>query len=127
MANEMLNVSGSHTSNDSYAVYNTQETVIGRWIDGKPIYRIMLTENLPKIGAVDALVTVARKSDYNIDQIINIDYAVKRTDNYEHIATLDSFLGFGWINDTIYTYTPHSAYPNATMKWLKLEYTKTTD
>lgn len=51
-------------------VYSTEETVCGKWIDGKPIYRKVIIGTLAKDNG-NSLV-FANVSDLNIDRAINL-------------------------------------------------------
>lgn len=58
--------------NDVYQnnVYSTDETVVGKWINGKPIYRKVV--ELPKITTTNKDVTVNCNIN-NLDKIINLE------------------------------------------------------
>jgi len=51
-------------------VYSTEETVCGKWIDGKPIYRKVIPGKLA-IDSGDSLV-FANVSELKIDRVINL-------------------------------------------------------
>jgi hypothetical protein len=57
---------GSSTEN----IYSTEETVCGKWIDGKPIYRKVIPGTLAKDSG-NALV-FANVSELKVDRLINI-------------------------------------------------------
>ena len=60
-------------------VYSTEETVCGTWIDGKPIYRKVITGTLAKDSGNDF--AFANVSDLKIDRLINL-YG-NLTDNHD--------------------------------------------
>lgn len=116
--------------NDSFKennIYSTTETVIGTWVNNKPIYRKTVnTGALPSIGG--------KIIDHNIS---NIDYVTKiigttyrNTDNIflplPH-ATYDNTAISCYCDKTsitIIVYTDRSAFQES---YVTLEYTKTTD
>ncbi len=116
--------------NDSFKennIYSTTETVIGTWVNNKPIYRKTVnTGALPSIGG--------KTIDHNIS---NIDYVTKiigtayrNTDNIflplPH-ATYDNTAISCYCDKTLITiivYTDRSAFQES---YVTLEYTKTTD
>ena len=51
-------------------VYSTEETVCGKWIDGKPIYRKVISGKLP-VDSTDKF-AFANVSDLKIDKLINL-------------------------------------------------------
>lgn len=51
-------------------VYSTEETVCGKWIDGKPIYRKVIAGKLAKNSG--NILTFANVLDLNIDRVINL-------------------------------------------------------
>lgn len=52
-------------------VYSTEETRIGTWIDGKPIYRIAINATTPASAGTDASVEVASYSA-NVEEVIRL-------------------------------------------------------
>lgn len=51
--------------------YSTTEQVIGKWIDGKPLYRRVITGTLP--NSENVFTTLWNTTDWNIDVIIGLD------------------------------------------------------
>lgn len=49
--------SGSSSSGSSEEVYSTEETRIGTWIDGKPLYRKTISFTIPYVGGTDSSYT----------------------------------------------------------------------
>ena len=110
----------------TYDVYSTNETVIGTWIDGKPIYR--KTFNNISVTSSESVVPIA--TGLTIDNLINISgYLVN---NGRWIVTLNSA-------DIKYANMVRVAYDKQTsslqlvaQNWtgtatVTIEYTKTTD
>ena len=100
--------------------YSTEETVIGKWIDGKPIYRKVLTglifgANADKWSEVrdDPQLTIN-----NIDKIIN-GYGIRDSDN----AVIKS-ISFRYSTSLQY-FTPSEGFTDTST--IVIEYTKTTD
>ena len=107
--------------------YSTSETVIGTWIDGKPIYRKTVnTGALPSAGG-----KVINHNISNIDYVTKIiGTAYRNTDNIflplPH-ATYDNTAVSCYCDKTAITivvYTDRSAFQES---YVTLEYTKTTD
>lgn len=61
--NEMQNILNNNISENVLDKYSTNETIIGVWIDGKPIYRKVIKITNPALSAI---------TDYN-HQIGNVD------------------------------------------------------
>lgn len=51
--------------------YSTEETRIGTWIDGKPLYRRVVQETIPSTGAVTEMFDT---SSWNIDKLAKCGY-----------------------------------------------------
>ena len=110
----------------SEEVYSTEETKIGTWIDGKPLYRKTIISNFE-------LPFVTQVTSYNIDHnISNIDKVVhvEMTDGLKHIPNLSKAGGTTTI-DYVSSTTIEIRYINdswSSRDWyITLEYTKTTD
>lgn len=58
-------------------IYSTVEQAVGRWIDGKPIYRRVIDTTVPK--TTGKWVPVERVD--NVDKVIRLDTFVERTDS----------------------------------------------
>ena len=52
--------------------YSTNEQIIGKWVDGKPIYRKVITTNSTQMDV----------SSFNIENVSDVRYFVKTTGNY---------------------------------------------
>lgn len=52
--------------------YSTNEQIIGKWVDGKPIYRKVITTNSTQIDV----------SSFNIENVSDVRYFVKTSGNY---------------------------------------------
>ena len=106
--------------------YSTEEQVIGTWIDGKPIYRKVVADELNMSNG-----TIIEVSTLNIDKILSIKTIEQRTNN------LDIFDGVLYDNETMkfsVHFSPKNNWleswcaPNSTfLATVILEYTKTTD
>lgn len=129
---------GSGGSSESpLDVYSTEETRVGTWIDGKPIYRICLEEikslsngtntfDIPLSTDVDVLTnarfveTILANSVYTIDVIYpsygHNNYAITRA-----VLIKDSS------NVTLRIQIADSASRSGVRNVIVLEYTKTTD
>ena len=105
----------------TYDVYSTNETVVGTWIDGKPIYRKVI-----KFPVIKHNMTVLT----NVDHIINVSGYFTCTDAMQHQYNFpyndnDIITWIGVHNNIVKIYTN---YTNDTLinLVLCLEYTKTT-
>lgn len=111
-------------------VYSTEETVVGRWIDGKPIYR----KSVP-FGAITIepgkVAYVAYETDFSndIDQKISLsakaDYTLNNSIRFETLPSTKVSLRFVGTGANIYN-TDDSSLANMSGV-VTLEYTKTTD
>ena len=70
-------------------VYSTEETVCGKWIDGKPIYRKVITGKLAKDSGNDIL--FANISDLKIDRLISLSGNTAHNNNTAQFAFPISF------------------------------------
>lgn len=120
---EVVEVGGGGGSED---VYSTEETRIGTWIDGKPVYRKTWVGTSPNISE-----TKAFDLGFSIDTLVNSSGSALRTDGKImplHFANGVSYFAIIIKRDTneLYTSYGHNAFIN-TSYWITLEYTKTTD
>lgn len=103
--------------------YSTEEEVIGKWIDDKPIYRKVIELNVTSTSYNTSV------SNLNIDKVIKIDgisqgnpytmnYYVSATDNLRVFITSDKKLYVS--SGSTYPTIPYTLY-------VILEYTKLTD
>lgn len=114
------------TSEGTSDYYSTDEKVIGRWIDGKPLYQktvnvdVYTTGNIPKDGNSIAIPNL--RAELNIENVI-IGY-LSRTNCYTNPAIL-------WIdansNQLMIEGTDTMAYSSSIIRYLTIRYTKTTD
>jgi len=115
---------------DDPNVYSTDETVVGTWIDGKPLYRKVIITNLSDT------VNVETRTNFNsnIRDIIKIDGYIRLSDSSnvplnfyvsstEYIVTYSDFTSG---NGRIRTVNNSSKYTGKEVKYI-VEYTKTTD
>ncbi len=108
-------------------VYSTKERVIGKWLDGKPIYRKVINWGaLPDNNA-----SLKPHNISNIDNIIKVfGWSYRQSDNtflpLPHVAFNNTAVTLyaSKTGITIVTYTSRSAFSKT---YVVLEYTKTTD
>lgn len=106
-------------------VYSTEETVIGTWIDGRPIYR--------KTYDTGALTGNSKSIQLNIPNIdliwsTNISFGISITGNAFPLPYVGSDSQYNvslYINKSIIHFNPSSQ--QATASYVTVEYTKTTD
>ena len=111
----------STSTTDSYScnyvnsvnTYSTNETVIGKWIDGKPLYRKVIQNNV--IG------TTVNHGISNIDEITDIKLIVLQQSGLYSPQNSDSI----FIGDT--DYIVYLQTTNVLNYKIIVEYTKTTD
>lgn len=115
---------------DALIEYSTQETVIGKWINGKPIYRAYITGN---VGTSSASGIIYQTVLSNVDEIISWNGRVT-LGNIKFVmpmATLSSSVSASAsrlivLNDNSVRFDISDNYSGASY-WLCVEYTKTTD
>ena len=133
---KILNIFSS-SNKDTYScdyinklnTYSTEEQVIGKWIDGKPLYRKVYTLYNVSEGSTTDVYTI----DIDITKDIHNGYGKIFADSYKvNIGTGDA--GFGVISNIqqnpsgqIYISRTHGAFGKITGLEITLEYTKTTD
>lgn len=109
--------------------YSTEETRIGTWIDGKPLYRRVVQETIPSTGAVTEMFDT---SSWNIDKLAKLlGVSQAATDGSKQKIPFSSFGNFyGWIGGsgyfTVAALTTGSKLYGCPMT-IVFEYTKTTD
>ena len=113
-------------SNDTAkGTYSTTEQRVGTWIDGKPIYRKVITDKTVPTG-IDYFST-----GINIDTFINCDGIVINNEIKLTLPIFNLYAGNEttscWGNGSqIYTYSNDSGIQGKPIYYI-LEYTKTTD
>ncbi len=118
--------------------YSTEETVVGVWIDGKPIYRKVLIAYTPSSDDVSKMVVIIDKNDLpQIDFVVKLDGVIRgdlRDGNTMALNHCQNNSGGTQYYSTV-IYTPSIgirqnigavAYSNL-LEYIYLEYTKTTD
>ena len=120
-------------SSGSGEVYSTEETVIGTWIDGKPLYRRVFTVEVPAFSTNIPVSMMGYDAMYDI---IHVVAKLARDDGYS--------TGINWVGQNVdYWYqiydntSTHQIQINGsstasnlyakTSAIIELEYTKTTD
>lgn len=108
---------------DKGEVYSTEEQVIGKWIDGKPLYRkVYQTTSGNVINQWNTLLI-----DNTIDVLVNMQKWYMK-DNFQYPTQNDVSFNFYWHNTSYFLQEKHTNdYWNNTSMILTLEYTKTTD
>lgn len=127
--------SGGGSSGSSGEIYSTEETKIGTWIDGKPLYRKCFVITLPtSTGLNQNLINI---SDLNIDVPVSANGPIKQingdwqqlnvtqadTNGYVKYGAIGTFYKLNYFRVSLYD----SAYTGGATLYLRLEYTKTTD
>lgn len=111
-------------------VYSTEETRIGTWIDGKPLYRKAFFGITPATNTVSVL---ADLSDLSIDTVVSGEGMCDSTlqvgiVSIPYIREGVGIVSVGVSNDktSLNIYTVNSTFQSKTFHYL-LKYTKTTD
>lgn len=108
-------------------IYSTEETRIGTWIDGKPLYRKTVFGKIPDNQKFSVIADIP-----NIDKIVSWNGGVNSSNGVfkvpiEHV---DSAAYITTVYDKnsggLRAKTTHTAYYNADI-YITIEYTKTTD
>lgn len=111
------------------STYSTTEHIVGKWINGKPIYRKII--NLGNLSSSAEIISYAHGIT-NIDTFTKIEGMVNNGQEwfpfnsvFRGATTFDYDLGLlaNKVNIVYSTKTNRSAYQG----WVLLEYTKTTD
>ena len=112
-------------------VYSTEETICGTWIDGKPIYRKVITYTLA--NALTGLVEIAHNIQ-NIETPIRIVFGKATVPGSGNSTTIPSqydsttFIQLGAFSDTyVQLFAGSTNWTSLKEITLCLEYTKTTD
>ena len=131
--NELVKVAGNAVNADlkDMNVYSTEEKVIGKWIDGKPIYRKVITYTLS--NALTGLVEIAHNIQ-NIETPIRIVFGKASVPGSSTSITIPSqydsttFIQLGAFSDTyVQLFAGSTNWTSLKEITLCLEYTKTTD
>ena len=112
--------------------YSTSETIVGKWIDGKPIYRVVRhvwdVGNVPATGYSFSGTTLSGPLTNNAESIIKVVILCKNNQGSWQELTGNGEGGptqnFVWISDTSAYFINGGVLAGA---WAIFEYTKTTD
>ena len=126
-------------------IYSTDEIIIGRWIDGKPIYRKVINQTLPSSGGMGSTYKIFiisnELSNYNIEKMITMKGLTRRSDGWEmpiptaqteehsgsvRIHAHITFNDITKILNCVITTGKNDVYENQPITFI-IEYTKTTD
>lgn len=114
---------------DNVTEYSTNETVVGTWIDGKPIYRKCFTITTPSSNASTNVVDI---TDLHIDNMINDYFSIVSVGHNISSSTNNSNavmfvrLNFNNTGDWLTMTVSNTSYQNCPAL-IVIEYTKTTD
>lgn len=125
---EALN--GLFTLKENTYNYSTNEQIVGRWTNNKPIYRKVFNGTTPDITTSN--VTTSLLVSNNLDELISLTWSLIDSANYKYSGEgtfCTTTLGFAaWLNDENYirVRVGSSPYCSRPIKYIVL-YTKTTD
>lgn len=120
---------GLENTADVGEIYSTEEVVIGRWIDGKPIYRMTIVDVLPTTrDTIDARTDVPWKNK-NMDNLVNMYGSIYGLSSYPIIRThlFDNTYMRLWLTPTSMNIVINDPTCLGRPFYLTVEYTKTTD
>lgn len=116
----------------SEEVYSTEEQVIGKWIDGKPLYRKVIINTLPKVATEN--VPVIKKISIDVDIKTGfIETAYYYNDKDSQVVPIPFILSSGQVIkayiglDGSITLSSNTTYTNEQQVIVIVCYTKTTD
>ena len=130
----VANVSGTYGGGNGVEnVNSTEETVIGAWIDGKPLYRKVFTAIVPSFNETAPVGFLSYPETF---EVVHYRAKLTRNDGYSTETNWLSTLSGYWYQ--VYDHRPtHSILVNGgsiasslysgTNATIELEYTKTTD
>jgi hypothetical protein len=114
-------------------VYSTEETVVGTWIDGRPIYRMCMYDVLPTTGDVTDVRSDVPWKSKNMDNLVNIYGSIYGSSDYPIIraSIFDNTIMRLWVTPISMCIAMKAdaeamAYFGRPF-YLVVEYTKTTD
>ena len=131
--NELVKVAGNAANADlkDMNVYSTEEKIVGTWIDGKPIYRKVISSTLS--NTLTGLVEIAHNIQ-NIETPIRIVFGKATVPGSSNSITIPSqydsttFIQLGAFSDTyVQLFAGSTNWTSLKEITLCLEYTKTTD
>ena len=131
--NELVKVAGNAANADlkDMNVYSTEEKIVGTWIDGKPIYRKVISSTLS--DPLTGLVEIAHNIQ-NIETPIRIVFGKAKVPGSSNNITLPSqydsttFIQLGAFSDTyVQLFAGSTNWTSLKEITLCLEYTKKTD
>ena len=116
--NDILKYNGSVWINDdNLHEYSTEEKVVGKWIDGKPIYEITIKINSPIKHGVWTNIAHLKNVKYLINGYLLGDKELSKLSGFE----------FQIINDNLNINQERGGVWNSDNFYLFIQYTKTTD
>lgn len=99
--------------------YSTEEQVVGKWTNGKPIYRKVVTGTVPKGGYPTVATGIT-----NLDKVVSISLVLAYGDNREYFSSTRYTYYLDKANDNQITVVDPDIGGDATFT---ICYTKTTD
>lgn len=124
---EMITI---NTNLTNATTYSTTETVVGTWINGKPIYRkVIVLES----GTIHAGYYEYNHNISNLDKVLNIYgmcYSSTQQQPIQRVVPDEIArwgIGLGDIKQSTFALHFGSGYQNINLVYIVIEYTKTTD
>lgn len=120
-------------SGDSSDIYSTEETRIGTWIDGKPLYRKVLTG---QIDLTSGRKDIANLSNLSISTFVSVKGFVRNGSDVLLLPYIDPVYTPNWSIGLYYAgvtkllkinIQSHYTTPTERPYTISIEYTKTTD
>lgn len=125
----MSKISKIRYNNTDYDIsdnYSTEETIIGTWIDGKPLYRKVIDTTTPSSANTDNVVATF-SSDYNVINFYGSVYIVNQLHSinmyYDSTHSISTYIQ---VSDNS-IHCKCTGYIAENPMKIIIEYTKTTD
>lgn len=122
---EAVEVGGGGSGGEALDIYSTEETRIGTWIDGKPLYRRVINAITP--ATTNANHTIA--DNLNIDRFVSFQGFIYQSNGYVEpivYSTTNSRCNVSYNGSQLVMFM--TASPNTNCPYnITLKYTKTSD
>lgn len=113
---------------DSLNVYSTTERIVGKWIDGKPLYqKTIVYNNSTGLPSGNPSITHGISNIGSYRSVVRQSY-IYNGNTYTGVSTSGSIVGVISIEPTVIYVSVSSNFANLfKLAYITLEYTKTTD
>ena len=128
-----IEITGENIINNIQGNYSTEEVKIGKWIDGKSLYRKVIVYKTTKtVGSINAVTNIPISHNIsNLDRIVKYSMLDSVDTIYPLIggsgSSLTQMAKFNYYDSTIINFRLINTTITARTFYIILEYTKTTD